>query len=152
MSKMICLCGLPGSGKTHWSQKFLKDHPDFRYFCPDDYHARINGSECDRSNVFEVWMAMFRDIHIAEEKGQNVLIDSDNLTFAQRMQWVEWFPNFEVRELKFFMPNFDLCLERVDNRVRKVPYKVMLAKYQKWENPKLNDDIKYWDKVEAIAE
>ena len=33
--------------------------------------------------------------HIAEKNFNNVLIDSDNLTYAQRNQWIEWFPYFD---------------------------------------------------------
>lgn len=101
MSVMICLAGLPGVGKTTWAAEFLKKHPDFLYFSPDSYYERINGDECDRTDTFEIWMAMFRDIHIAEKNGYNVLIDSDNLTYAQRNQWIEWFPYFDEHILLF---------------------------------------------------
>ena len=101
MSTMICLSGMPGSGKTTWAAEFLKKHPDFLYFSPDSYYERINGDECDRTDTFEIWMAMFRDIHIAEKNFNNVLIDSDNLTYAQRNQWIEWFPYFDEHILLF---------------------------------------------------
>ena len=84
MSQLICLAGMPGSGKTTWAQEFMEMNPDFLYISPDAYYERINGDERDRSHPFEIWTAMFRDIHIAEVNKRNVLIDSDNLTYAQR--------------------------------------------------------------------
>ena len=84
MSQLICLAGMPGSGKTTWAREFMEMNPDFLYISPDVYYKRINGDDRDRSHPFEIWMAMFRDIHIAETNGRDVLIDSDNLTYAQR--------------------------------------------------------------------
>ena len=81
MPNMICLAGMPGVGKTTWAMSFLKKHPDYRYFSPDQYYAELNGDDTNRANTFEVWMAMFRDINTTMKAGKNVLVDSDNLTF-----------------------------------------------------------------------
>ena len=150
MSTMICLSGMPGSGKTTWAMEFLKKHPDFLYFSPDAYYERINGDECDRTDTFEIWMAMFRDIHIAEKNGYNVLIDSDNLTYAQRNQWVEWFPGFDTRFLLYMEEDFDICMERVSQRRRTIPEIIMREKMYKWENPLEAGDAREWDRIERI--
>ena len=150
MSIMICLAGLPGVGKTTWATEFLKKHPDFLYFSPDSYYERINGDECDRSDTFEIWMAMFRDIHIAEKNGYNVLIDSDNLTYAQRNQWIEWFPGFDTRFLLYLEEDFNTCMERVSQRRRTIPELTMREKWYKWENPEEAGDAREWDWVTKI--
>ena len=72
---MICLSGLPGSGKTTWAKEFLKKHPEYHYFSPDIYYERINGDDRIRDNTFKVWMTMFQEIHEAEQAGYDVLID-----------------------------------------------------------------------------
>lgn len=147
MSQLICLAGIPGSGKTTWALEFLKMNPDFLYFSPDVYYERINGDDTIRDHTFEIWMSMFRDIHTAELAGRNVLIDSDNLTYAQRNQWIEWFPNFDIHLLLFLEEDFNVCLERVKNRRRTIPEKVMRKKLWKWENPLEAGDCVEWDKV-----
>ena len=144
MSKMICLCGMPGSGKTTWAENFLINHPDYLYFSPDKYYERLNGDDRIRENTFEVWMAMFRDINTALKDNKNVLIDSDNLTYHQRMQWVEWFPNVNGRVLVLFEEDFNTCFERVSQRRRIIPYEAMSAKWHKWERPTSELDGKYW--------
>lgn len=143
MSTMICLCGMPGTGKTTWAENFLIHHPDYLYFSPDKYYERLNGDECNRSNTFEVWMAMFRDINTAMKDGKNVLVDSDNLSYHQRMQWVEWFPEFN-RVLVFFEEKFTTCYNRVSQRRRTIPIEVMSTKWHKWERPTYELDGKYW--------
>lgn len=151
MGKMICLAGLPGSGKTTWAKEYLKHYPDILYFSPDVYYERINGDDCDRSNTFEAWMAMFRDIHTAELAGRDVLIDSDNLTYAQRNQWVEWFPGFNQRELFYFEELFEDCVKRMKQRRRKVPIEVMKEKAKKWQNPRFTaNDWAEWDVIRQI--
>lgn len=151
MSQMICLAGMPGSGKTTWAQEFLKKHPDFLYFSPDSYYERINGDECDRTDTFEIWMAMFRDIHIAERNFNNVLIDSDNLTYAQRNQWIEWFPYFDEHILLFLEEDYNTCFDRVSKRRRTIPEIIMREKMYKWENPLEAGDCAEWDRVYQIS-
>ena len=151
MSKLICLAGLPGVGKTTWATEFLKKHPDFLYFSPDSYYERINGDECDRTDTFEIWMAMFRDIHIAEKNGYNVLIDSDNLTYAQRNQWIEWFPYFDEHILLFLEEDYNTCFDRVSKRRRTIPEIIMREKMYKWENPLEAGDCAEWDRVYQIG-
>lgn len=151
MSTMICLSGMPGSGKTTWATEFLKKHPDFLYFSPDSYYERINGDECDRTDTFEIWMAMFRDIHIAEKNFNNVLIDSDNLTYAQRNQWIEWFPYFDEHILLFLEEDYNTCFDRVSKRRRTIPEIIMREKMYKWENPLEAGDCAKWDRVYQIS-
>ena len=151
MSTMICLSGMPGSGKTTWAAEFLKKHPDFLYFSPDSYYERINGDECDRTDTFEIWMAMFRDIHIAEKNFNNVLIDSDNLTCAQRNQWIEWFPYFDEHILLFLEEDYNTCFDRVSKRRRTIPEIIMREKMYKWENPLEAGDCAEWDRVYQIS-
>lgn len=150
MSIMICLAGLPGVGKTTWAKEFMKRHPDYLYFSPDAYYERINGDDTKRDHTFEIWMAMFRDIHTAELNGKNILIDSDNLTYAQRNQWVEWFPNFDNYFLLYMEEEFDVCMERVSKRRRTIPETIMREKWYKWENPEEAGDAMEWDWINKV--
>ena len=151
MGIMICLAGMPGSGKTTWAMEFLKRHPDYLYFSPDAYYERINGDDRKRDHSFEIWMAMFRDIHTAELNGDNVLIDSDNLSYAQRNQWVEWFPNFDTRFLLYLEEDFNTCMDRVSKRRRTIPELVMREKWYKWENPHEAGDSREWDWIDKVT-
>ena len=147
MGQMICLAGMPGVGKTTWAKKFCESHPEFLYFSPDEYYGRINGDECNRDHTFEIWMSMFRDIHTAEIAGHDVIIDSDNLTYAQRCQWIEWFPNFEEHILFYMEEDFNTCFARVNERKRTIPEDVMRQKWYKWENPWDSLDTHEWDAI-----
>ena len=150
MSTMICLSGLPGSGKTTWAKEFLKKHPEYHYFSPDVYYERINGDDRIRDNTFEVWMTMFQEIHKAEQAGYDVLIDSDNLTYAQRNQWIEWFPNFDIHYLFYIEEDYAVCLDRVSKRRRAIPSDIMQEKFLKLQNPFESYDRYDWDGIFEI--
>ena len=150
MGTMICLAGMPGVGKTTWAKEFMRRHPDYLYFSPDAYYERINGDDTKRDHTFEIWMAMFRDIHTAEMNGDNILIDSDNLTYAQRNQWIEWFPNFDNYFLLYMEEEFDVCMERISKRRRTIPEIVMREKWYKWENPEEAGDAREWDWINKV--
>ena len=96
-------------------------------------------------------MAVFRDIHIAEINKCNVLIDSDNLTYAQRNQWIEWFPDFDDHILLFIEEDFSICMDRVSKRRRTIPEVIMREKMLKWENPFEAGDCAEWDRVCQIC-
>lgn len=145
MGKIVCLCGLPGSGKTYYAKKFIKKNPDYIYFSPDVYYKKINGDECNRNNTFKVWHSMFHDIHNAAINGYNVIIDSDNLTYAQRTQWIEWFPEFDEKIIIVILQKFNICVNRVFKRKRKIPYNIMLEKLNKFQNPIYDKNL--WNKI-----
>ena len=94
---------------------------------------------------------MFRDIHIAEKNFNNVLIDSDNLTYAQRNQWIEWFPYFDEHILLFLEEDYNTCFDRVSKRRRTIPEIIMREKMYKWENPLEAGDCAEWDRVYQIS-
>lgn len=146
MPNMICLAGMPGVGKTTWANTFLQTHSDYLYFSPDLYYERINGDDTIRANTFEVWMAMFRDINTAMKDGKNVLVDSDNLTFHQRTQWVEWFPDF-IHILVFFEAPFETCMEQMKMRRRKLTYSTMITKWGRWQRPLAGLDGQFWKHI-----
>lgn len=150
MGVLYCLAGLPGSGKTTFAIDFIKKHPGIKYFSPDQYYEKINGDECDRRNTFKVWHTMFGDIHQAEQNGEDVLIDSDNITFAQRMQWIDWFPDFEAHHLMFLERPFEDCLARVNSRRRTIPEDIMKKKLGAWQSPIDFGDAEFWDSVTYI--
>lgn len=156
MGIMICMGGLPGSGKTKMVKEFCNQHRDFLYFNPDEYYARINGDECIRDNAFEVWHSLFRDVYTAQRNGRNVVIDTDNLTYAQRNQWVEWFPYFSKHILCFIEEEIDVCIERVNQRRRTIPAEVMEQKALKMEYPwpfgeTYTKDRQEWDEIYRIC-
>jgi len=142
------VCGPSGSGKTVLSNRIIDMNPGIRLIDADNYYKIINGDECIRDNIFEVWMKIFEDIHSCEIKEENVLLSTAALTAAQRNQFVVWFPTFRHHILWMSVPR-EKCVEGNMNRRRWVPSDVMTKQWNEMEFP--NASEYGWDTVTHVT-
>lgn len=142
--KLYVMCGMSGSGKTTFSQKFSKTH-GLLYINPDRFYALYNGDECNHYNEFEIWMALFRALHMAEQQKIDTIFDTNNPTFAGRVQLTEWFPKFE-HHLIVIKADLTMCLRNNANRRRKVPTDEMLRMWDNFQWPN-DSETKFWKTV-----
>ena len=147
MSEMILVCGLSGSGKTDWAKEFV-ENTGYRYFCPDDFYAASNGDECIHENEFEVWIAMYQAIHLAEMNGQNCVVDTDALTKTHRTEFLDWFPSFE-HHMVYIAAEKWLRYSNNDFRRRHVPEEEMKRMERRLEVPRQNEDPR-WMSITVI--
>lgn len=134
MSDFFLVCGMSGGGKTTLGKQLVKWNPNLLYFDVDEYYAKINGDERDRSNFFEVWIALYQDLHKAEMENRDVLLTTNALTVSQRQQFIEWFPTFNHHMIWVKSP-FPQCLEGNTNRKRIVPLDAMIKQWKTQETP-----------------
>ena len=110
MTKFFLMTGNPGSGKTYFAKQFAKDN-DLLYLCPDDFYKIYNGT-CTADNhrhEFEVWMALWQAIHIAEKDRKSCIVDTNSPTVTDREQFLNWFPNFDEYNLINIKASRELC-------------------------------------------
>lgn len=134
MADFFLVCGMSGGGKTTLGKQLVKWNPNLLYFDVDEYYAIINGDECDRSHFFEVWIALYQDLHKAEIENRDVLLTTNALTMSQRQQFIEWFPSFKHHMIWVKSP-FPQCLEGNKNRRRQVPEHIMREQWETQETP-----------------
>lgn len=134
MADFFLICGMAGGGKTTLGKQLVKWNPNLLYFDVDEYYAIINGDECDRSHCFEVWIALYQDLHKAEIENRDVLLTTNALTVSQRQQFIEWFPSFKHHMIWVKSP-FPQCLEGNKNRRRQVPEHLMREQWETQETP-----------------
>lgn len=147
MPKMYVMCGISGSGKTSLSTKIAKDN-NIKRLGIDDFYAKINGDECKHENTFNVWIAFFQEIQNTFINGEDCIIDTNALVWHQRMQFIEWFPNFE-HHLIFIDAPLELQKKNNQSRRRKVPDDVMNKMAEKLQKPTAELD-KNWDSITYI--
>ena len=119
MAKMFLMCGHPGSGKSTYAKELAKQN-HYRYLSIDDMYAAFNGDPTSHENKFDVWMTFFRQIHAAEVAGQDIVVDTNAPTRADRDEFLNWFPSFEHHLIWVIAP-LDLCLKNNQNRSRVIP-------------------------------
>lgn len=123
MARMIVVSGCSAVGKTTFAKQFAAAR-GFRYLSADNFYATFNGDERIHENKFEVWMALYRAIYIAQEQNIDIIVDANLLTNVDRDQLLGWFPKFE-HHLVFIHADEQLRTRNNMLRSRQVPDKAM---------------------------
>lgn len=137
MAKMLVVSGCSAVGKTTFAKQFAMAQ-GFRYLSADSFYAAINGDDRIHENKFEVWMALYRAIYAAQEKGVDVVVDANMLTNVDRDQLLGWFPRFE-HHMVYIHAEPELRYKNNLSRARVVPefaMEIMTATVQEpeWES------------------
>ena len=137
MAKMLVVSGCSAVGKTTFAKQFAMVQ-GFRYLSADNFYAAINGDDRIHENKFEVWMALYRAIYAAQERGVDVVVDANMLTNVDRDQLLGWFPRFE-HHMVYIHAEPELRYRNNLSRARVVPefaMEIMTATVQEpeWES------------------
>lgn len=133
MAKMYLMSGPSGAGKTTFAKKFAEEH-GIQYLGIDDFYRMFNGSESLHEDEFDVWMAFYKAIHLAEQKGRDIIVDTNAPSVSSRTEFLNWFPTFE-HYLFFIDAPFELCVRNNQSRTRRVPYDEMKRIYSSIQRP-----------------
>lgn len=139
--KLYMLCGLPGSGKTTFARKFAEDY-GYQYLGPDSFYALFNGYETLHIHKFEIWMAVYRALHMAEQDGRSVVFDTNAPTVVDRSQILDWFPGFEPH-LIYIEASESLCLQNNNARRRVIPTEEMERLIRSFTVPCVSEDRRW---------
>ena len=151
---MYLMSGPSASGKTEWAKYAVaqaKKDPSkepIRYLGIDDFYALFGDSEAYHRHEFEVWMAFFNAIHVAEQEGVNVLIDTNAPTVVMRSQFLDWFGGFDRKILVFVTADLNFCRKLNAKRPRVVPDDQLVHMYNQVEHPTLDEDSR-WSEIQC---
>ena len=145
MAEMYLMSGPSGAGKTTFAKEFAKKR-NLQYLSIDDFYTLINGDERRHEDETEVWLIFFKAIHLAEQHGRNVIIDTNSPTATKRSEFVDWFPNFE-HHLIFIDAPFELCKQNNASRWRQIPDDELREIYETVERPMPDEVEGKWSSV-----
>lgn len=139
MANMYLMSGASGAGKTTFAHRIIKileemNHREVQYLCIDDFYKVFNGSEKRHEDEFDVWIAFYKAIHLAELKERDVLIDTNSPTVSKRTEFLDWFPSFQ-HHLIYIEADPQLCMENNAHRNRVIPLDEMQRILQSIERP-----------------
>lgn len=149
--KIIITRGLPASGKSTWSKKYVEEHTDFVRLSRDDLRFMIHNGfmvEDDKRVLAAREALLFWFI----SKGYNIIIDETFLApnrvkelreeIANCASFAEVRPSIEIKD--FLDVPLEECLER--NKTRglneKVPEEFIRKYYEKYVKPLLDKQKK----------
>ena len=140
---LILLVGIPGSGKTTYAEKYIKDHPDTVHLSSDKIREELWGNEATQGDNSQVFSLMQSRAIEALNNGQNVVYDATNITRKDRSYIIALCPKFVKIECHIVWAPIETCIERDAARDRTVGKEVidrMLKRFQPvWHDEGINE-------------
>ena len=142
---LILLVGIPGSGKTTYAGKYIKENYNTIHLSSDLIRKELWGSEATQGDNNEVFSLMQSRAIDALNNGQSVVYDATNITRKDRSYIIALCPKFVKIECHIIWAPIDTCIERDTARDRTVGKEVidrMLKRFQPVYYDEGIDDIK----------
>ena len=130
---LILLCGIPGSGKTTYAEKYIKERHNTVHLSSDKIRAELWGNEATQGDNNEVFSLMQSRAIDALNNGQSVVYDATNVTRKDRSYIITLCPKFVKIECYIIWAPIETCIERDAARKRTVGKEVidkMLKRFQ----------------------
>ena len=148
MSKLIMLIGLPGSGKSYWSKKYIQENPDTILVSSDSIREEVFGDVNDQSHNQEVFNIVEKRCREALKANKETVLDATNLNRKRRINFIKTMPKCEVKAVVFAIP-FEECCKRNAARERVVPQSAMERMYRSFQPPHYAEGF---DEINIITE
>lgn len=143
MPDFIMLCGLPGSGKTTFCNRY-KDDKDYLIVSSDLIRESF-GDINDQSKNNEVFQIVHHRIKEGLKKGFNVIQDSTNLSRKRRIAFLKELGDIQCKKICVLLGTpFEFCLAQNFARERQVPEEVMCRMYKNFQMPCTYEG---WDEI-----
>lgn len=141
--KVILGIGIPGSGKSTYLKRIVKEN-DFAYICPDDIREELTGNTSDQSKNKEVWELAYKRLETLLSTDTNTIVfDATQANKEQRIRCIENCKKYgaEVVEGLFFDTPLRISKQRNSSRDRKVPEHVLekMNSFLEKDPPKIDD-------------
>jgi len=154
MAKLIVLSGVPGSGKSYFSDAFRKNRGSHVYIVSSDHiRYEVTGSQQNLTCDKLVWKLFygFAKTYSMDPDGV-VILDATNSVCKYRVAIIEPFRKF-FSEIDLVAFDIDKDLVRFQNRDRlyPVPDDVLEDLIVKYEGPN-EIDMQFFDKVITIKD
>ena len=145
MAKLIILCGIPGSGKSHYAKEF-KTIDDTFY----EGNTVIHSSDAIREELFgdpsfqgdnaKVFELMHKRVKVDLQAGKTVIYDATNVTRKARRGAINLaHPTNDTIECHIVWADPEECLRRDSLRDRKVGPAVIDKMLRRWRSPWIDE-------------
>ena len=151
MAKMFLMCGNIAVGKSYVAKK-IAGKLGCRYLNIDDCYAILNGDERIHENKFEVWQLFYRLIHKCIELNQDVVVDTNAPFINDRLEFLNWFPDFKEHHLIWVHAEDELALKANEERGRTVPENTVISLRYSFQPPEFDEPAgrSEWDTITRI--
>ena len=138
---LILLVGIPGSGKTTYAEKYIKEHPNTVHLSSDKIRAELWDNEATQGDNNEVFSLMQSRAIEALNNGQSVIYDATNVTRKDRSYIITLCPKFVKIEAHVIFAPIETCIERDAARERTVGKEVIDRMLKRFQAPYYDEGI-----------
>jgi len=137
--KVLILVGLPASGKSVFSKKFVEENPNYIRVCRDDFRFMLKNTGLSIPKIEEL-INETMDVLIIKALCDrfNIIIDNTNLKLSYINHFIEMVRDYADIEFKVFDVNMEECLLRDKNRQNSVGEAVIKRMAENFETLKQN--------------
>lgn len=128
MRTYYVLVGLPGSGKTTWSQKFIEKTYSSVSVSSDDIREFLYGSRSVQGNIWGIFKEVLKTR--ITERWEHIILDATSAKKRDRKNLIGMIRVFETSDefkivcVHFNVP-YEICVERNEKRPHPVPMEAM---------------------------
>ena len=146
MPTLYILCGIPASGKSTWSDKFIRKNPEVRYVSRDEIRLSIlKEDEYYFSHEEEVFKKFSGTIAQTLVDGFDCIADATHINWPSRKKLIYAIDNYTTKyQIVYVVFTTDIitCLERNRLRVGRacIPDKSLCSMFVKWNAPTIDED------------
>lgn len=138
--EIVLTIGLPASGKTTWTDEYIKQHPEYVNVNRDDIRLMMQGRE--RYAKFSKWREQTVTVtamalaHEALAQGKSVIVSDTNLDPHKNKVWqgIAKDRNINYREVLFTDIPYGVCIARDAKREYPVGAKVIMGMYNRYRD------------------
>jgi predicted kinase len=146
---LIILVGIPGSGKTTYAKKYIREHPRTRvHLSSDKIREELYGDESAQGNPAEVFSIMQKRAIEALNNGYDVIYDATNITRKDRASIISICPKFVQIECHIIWLPIYNCINRDATRKRTVGQAVIDKMLKRFQAPYYDEGI---DVIKVIS-
>ena len=138
---LILLCGIPGSGKTHYATKIVQDRYNTVHLSSDLIRKELWGDEAIQGDNNEVFSLMQKRTVEALNDCKSVVYDATNITRKDRACIISQCPKFVNIECHIVWAPIKTCIERDLDRDRTVGKDVIDKMLKRFQAPYFDEGI-----------
>ena len=140
-SKLIILCGIPGSGKTTYAKNYIERNLNAIHLSSDAIRKELYGDENIQGNPSDVFSLMQKRAIESLNNGYKVLYDATNITRKDRAGIISICPKFAQIECHIIWAPIEVCIERDAARDRTVGTEVIDRMLKRFQAPYYDEGI-----------
>lgn len=145
---LVLIVGIPGSGKTTYAEKYIKEHSNTIHISSDRIRAELWGNEAIQGDNNEVFSLMQSRAIDALNNGRSVVYDATNVTRKDRSYIISLCPKFAKIECHIIWAPIETCIERDSARERTVGKEVIDRMLKRFQAPYYDEGI---DEIKVVV-